>query len=109
MARRGENIYKRKDGRWEARAIKGYNEQGKAVYAYFYGHTYKEAKDKMFMTLPYVGCRPTPPHQGGKDAIRFEALLDMWLDSSKIRLKESSLFHLINCCNSLARHTTSSA
>lgn len=40
MAKRGENIYKRKDGRWEARAIKGYNEQGKAVYAYFYGQSY---------------------------------------------------------------------
>ena len=77
MAKRGENIYKHKDGRWEARAIKGYNEQGKAVYAYFYGHTYREAKDKMFMTLPYVGYRPTPAHQEGKGAgILFEVLLD---------------------------------
>ena len=24
MSRRGENIYKRKDGRWEGRYIKGY-------------------------------------------------------------------------------------
>lgn len=42
MARRGENIYKRKDGRWEARLL---IEKGK--YRYFYGKTYKEAKLKM--------------------------------------------------------------
>jgi len=54
MAKRGENIYKRKCSRWEAHAIKGYNEHGKAVYSYFYGRFYKEAKDKMFLLLPYV-------------------------------------------------------
>ncbi len=42
MARRGENIYKRKDGRWEARLL---FEKGK--YKYFYGKSYKEAKEKM--------------------------------------------------------------
>lgn len=42
MARRGENIYKRKDGRWEARLL---IEKGK--YRYFYGKTYKDAKLKM--------------------------------------------------------------
>lgn len=42
MARRGENIYKRKDSRWEARLL---IQKGK--YRYFYGKTYKEAKLKM--------------------------------------------------------------
>ena len=28
MSRKGENIYRRKDGRWEARYIKGQNESG---------------------------------------------------------------------------------
>ena len=90
MAKRGENIYKRKDGRWEARAIKGYNEQGKAVYAYFYGRTYKEAKDKMFLSLPYVGSSLKPiPHRVG-DTILFGVLLDRCLEHSRLRLKESS-------------------
>ena len=31
MARRGENIYKRKDGRWEGRYKSGYREDGQAV------------------------------------------------------------------------------
>ena len=36
MARRGENIYKRKDGRYEGRYIKRYDINGKAVFSYVY-------------------------------------------------------------------------
>ena len=90
MAKRGENIYKRKDGRWEARAVKGYNEHGKAVYAYFYGRTYKEAKDKMFMTLPYVSCNSALQPNDVGSSLCFGRLLDQWLEISKLRLKESS-------------------
>ena len=45
MARKGENIFKRKDGRWEGRYIKGH-EEGRAVYGYVFGRTYAEAKRK---------------------------------------------------------------
>ena len=41
MARKGEAIYKRKDGRYEARFIKGYS-NGKADYIYVYGKSYME-------------------------------------------------------------------
>ena len=47
MPRRGENIYKRKDGRWEGRYIECYSEDGKARYHSVYGHTYYEVKDKL--------------------------------------------------------------
>ena len=46
MPRKGENIHKRKDGRWEARYIKGYSEDGKAVYGYAFGKSYLEVKRK---------------------------------------------------------------
>lgn len=36
MARKGENIYKRKDGRWEGRYIKSRSSTGKANYGYVY-------------------------------------------------------------------------
>ena len=36
MSRTGDNIYKRKDGRWEARYIKYYDGNGKAKYGYVY-------------------------------------------------------------------------
>ena len=46
MGKHGENIRKRKDGRWEARIISAYDLCGKAVYRSFYGKTYLEAKEK---------------------------------------------------------------
>ena len=36
---KGENIFKRKDGRWEARYIKGYELSGKIKYGFCYGKT----------------------------------------------------------------------
>ena len=36
MSRTGENIYKRKDGRWEARYIDSYDGNGKAKYKYLF-------------------------------------------------------------------------
>lgn len=53
MSRRGECIYKRKDGRWEARFICTY-ENGKAKYKYIYGKSYNEVKLKRLsaMTSP---------------------------------------------------------
>lgn len=42
MSKKGENIYKRKDGRWEGRYIKFYDGEGKAKYGYLYGKTYSE-------------------------------------------------------------------
>lgn len=47
MSKKGENIYKRKDGRWEARYIKGYRPDCKAIYGYCYAKTYREAKEKV--------------------------------------------------------------
>ncbi|WP_242987022.1 hypothetical protein [Blautia marasmi] len=46
MSRKGENIRKRKDGRWEARYIKGRDMDGKIRYGYLYGRSYTEVKDK---------------------------------------------------------------
>ena len=46
MSKKGENIYKRKDGRWEARYIKSRDEVGRIKYGYCYGKTYREAKAK---------------------------------------------------------------
>lgn len=45
--RTGENIFKRKDGRWEARYHKGRDASGKLLYGFCYGKTYSEAKARM--------------------------------------------------------------
>lgn len=40
MARHGENIYKRKDGRYERRYVIGKTENGKTKFGYVYGRKY---------------------------------------------------------------------
>ena len=47
MSKKGENIYKRKDGRWEGRYIRCYDTDGKAKYGYIYGRTYSDVKDEL--------------------------------------------------------------
>ena len=47
MARRGENIYHRKDGRWEGRYIIGRKMDGKPKFHSIYGHNYSEVKRKL--------------------------------------------------------------
>ena len=46
MSRRGENIRKRKDGRWEGRYFTTVN--GEKKYRSVYGHSYNEVKQKLF-------------------------------------------------------------
>ena len=41
MSRKGDNIYKRKDGRWEGRYKKGYTANGRTLYGSCYSKTYK--------------------------------------------------------------------
>ena len=50
MARKGENIYKRKDGRWEGRYIKSRSSTGKANYGYVYAKSYREVKAKLIIS-----------------------------------------------------------
>ena len=53
MPRRGENIYKRKDGRWEGRYIRGHSPSGRAEYGYVYGSS---------AWNPFKNCRRKLPH-----------------------------------------------
>ena len=47
MPKRGANIYKRKDNRWEGRYIKCYDNEGRKKYGYIYGASYAEAKERL--------------------------------------------------------------
>lgn len=59
--RKGENIFKRKDGRWEARYIKAHDLSGKAQYGFCYGKTYREAKEKvMKRKVALLEGKPVP-------------------------------------------------
>ena len=86
--KKGENIFKRKDGRWEARYIKGYELSGKIKYGFCYGKTYKEAKEKVtkYKAALLVG-KPTP--QTGTRH-RFAFYCDEWLRLRKSKIREST-------------------
>ena len=47
MCRHGENIYKRKDGRYEGRYAIGKTAQGKTLFGYVYGYQYMEVRRKL--------------------------------------------------------------
>lgn len=88
MPRRGENIYKRKDHRWEARYIRGRREDGSAIYGYCYARTYRDAKQKL--------KESQNQKQAQNDATRayqprcFAEYCEEWLQLSRTRVKESS-------------------
>lgn len=47
MCRHGENIYKRKDGRYEGRYVVGKTAEGKTKFGYVYGYQYMEVRRKL--------------------------------------------------------------
>ena len=82
MSRRGENIYKRKDGRWEGRYIVG-RKNGKAVYKSVYAHTYTDAKQKLYK-------RETEIKPVIADNISFDCYANQWLNIVKLSRKAST-------------------
>lgn len=87
MSRRGENIRKRKDGRWEARFPIGKDEKGRTIYGSVYASTYKEAKDKRRQRLEEqpVGSTNCPDNS-------FRNLLFLWIADNQVRLKPSTIY-----------------
>ena len=77
MSKRGENIYKRKDDRWEGRYLKDSKK-----YGYVYGKTYKEVKEK----LNYARLNT----EKQKDKTKLAVLCDNWLIYKEQYIKESS-------------------
>ena len=88
MSKRGENIYKRKDGRWEGRYVKCRTPQGKIQYGYVYGKSYSEAKAKLKENAS------TPIRASINQMAQFTLygeILKAWLLSAKNRVKESTI------------------
>ena len=96
MPRTGENIYKRKDGRWEGRYIKD-GTTVKKHYAYIYGKTYKEVKRKLTEARCAIASelqKASMPQKTPSDNVQkvlFSIVADNWIQENSISLKESSL------------------
>lgn len=85
MARKGSNIYKRKDGRYEGRIPIGYKENGTLKYKSVYARTLAEVKEKM---AQFYSVRSEITASPLKLTVRDSA--EQWLMSAKLRVKESS-------------------
>ena len=91
MSRTGKNIYKRKDGRWEARFIKCYDENGKAKYGYIYAKTYGEVKEKQINAIKNASILNT-----NNNSAQYSQWLDQWLIFIKPQVKESTFIRYKN-------------
>lgn len=92
MSKKGENIFKRKDGRWEARYIKGYDDSGMIRYGYCYGKTYREAKDKAVKMKVIIqnSVNPAPAYAVPDTTKTLSVYCEEWLNLQKNHLKEST-------------------
>ena len=88
MARRGENIRKRKDGRWEGRYIKARTSEGKIQWGYVYGTVYAEVKRVLIQKKAEAGF-----YKLKRTDLTFEALAEVWLYSLRNSIKESTYAH----------------
>lgn len=89
MPRKGENIYKRKDGRWEGRYIKYRKEDGMLVYGSVYGRTYTEVKCKKEQMLASFHEKSEEKEKSSE--IYIQDLAQKWLESIEIFTKESTI------------------
>lgn len=95
MPRRGENVYKRKDGRWEGRILRDHTADHKPIYTYVYGHSYKEVKEKMEANRILTANQLHGSAQlAGKTTL--SEVAEIWLASKKCKVKESTYAHYRN-------------
>lgn len=90
MARKGENIFKRKDGRWEGRYIKEYR-YGKAVYGYVFGKTYKEAKEKKAAAVAALSTGADNPKVSSIEQPYLREICSQWLAHLELIRKKSTI------------------
>lgn len=100
MPRKGENIYKRKDGRWEGRYIRD-RVNGKAKYGYVFAHSYKEVKIKLTNAKALLASNTsaTPVIASELLICSFSRASDEWIQANKSQWKESSTVKYINILN----------
>ena len=98
MSRKGLNIYKRKDGRWEALYIKSRTAQGKPLYGYLYASSYHEARNRLQDVIRLQGNAPNSKEMSKGSVFEFFSI--EWLDTFSTSFKESTYIRyrtLIKC------------
>ncbi len=83
MSRRGDNIRKRKDGRWEGRYKRGRSADGSLLYGSVYGKTYHEVKEKLSKAVK----DSAKEYLHRRREKTFGEVLNLWMANNRIRLK----------------------
>lgn len=100
MARRGENIYKRRDGRYEGRYVIGKTLKGKTRFGYVYARQYSEAR-RLLLEKKAEQLRCVDPSLPMRQGTLVE-WIEYWMESELLgSIKESSWQAYRN---QLARH-----
>jgi len=97
MARHGENIRKRKDGRWEGRYQDYHKEKEKCIYRSVYGRSYEEVKEKLAIQRNFSG-KPLQKDSGQipshglcmENGILFTDITEEWLELVRQTKKPST-------------------
>ena len=100
MARRGENIYKRKDGRYEGRYVVGKTPRGKTRFGYVYGHQYAEVRRKLFTKKAELLAGGDAHYPPGQETIR--AWMEHWMESELLGCIKASSWQTYR--SQLTRH-----
>lgn len=87
MPKKSTNIYKRKDGRWEARYVKFVNPDGTKKYGSVYGKSYREAKEKQLLCIQ--GALPVSKVSSN---MLLEDLMWKWLDVNADTIKKTTYY-----------------
>lgn len=93
-----ENIYLRKDGRWEARYIKERSPEGRAVYGSVYGRTREAAFQKRMEVVNLLNAQTKKWEKqsgwninGKNTGIRFSQVAEAWFEEILPGIKESTV------------------
>lgn len=94
MAKRGSNIYKRKDGRFEGRVHVGYKADGSKKYKSVYGKTLADVKDKMAQLYSVRTEKAVSTMR-----LKVREVAEEWLNAARLRVKNSSYANYENILN----------
>lgn len=88
MSKRGLNIHKRNDGRWEGRIAISRNANGSLKYFSVYGKSYGETKEKV---LQYEKNSEIAPNHFKDNTLKFNTILNMWVDNNRVKNKGATI------------------
>lgn len=92
MARRGENIRRRKDGRWEGRYHAREPRTGKRMSRSIYGKTYGEVREKLMIAKR--SDEALAKEQAMGEGIRFGTVAEEWLSIIMMKKKACHIYEV---------------